>query len=331
MRALIVGLGSIGRRHLANLRRLAPDASIVVWHQYSRPSDRSSAPTQADSEVFSLEHALDTRPEMAVIAGPAPTHVETALALADNGVHLLVEKPISHSLDGVDDLIERCRARQLALLVGYNLRFSASLQEMKRILEAGRIGRVLSIRAEVGGYLPDWRPNSDYRRDVSARSELGGGVLLELSHEIDYVRWLAGDVTGVSARVGRLSDLEIDVEDVAEVILEFASGAIGCIHLDMVQRSPTRTCRVIGSDGTLTWDGITGLAAHYSAATSTWTALCPEQAEDRNESYLAELRHFLDCVDRKAVPLVNGTDGRRVLGIALAARQSSMERRAVNV
>ena len=331
MRVLIAGLGSIGRRHLANLRHLVPDASIVVWHQHSRPSDGPSGSSPADREVFSLERALDTQPHVALITGPATTHIETALALADNGVHLLVEKPISHSLDGVDELIERCRARRLALLVGYNLRFSASVQEMKRILEAGRIGRVLSIRAEVGGYLPDWRPNSDYRRGVSARSELGGGVLLELSHEIDYVRWLAGDVTGVSARVGQLSDLEIDVEDVAEIILEFGSGAIGCIHLDMVQRSPTRTCRVIGSEGTLTWDGITGLAAHYSAATSTWTALCPEQAEDRNDSYLVELRHFLNCVDRTAVPLINGTEGRRVLEIALAAKQSSMERRAVNV
>ena len=331
MRVLIAGLGSIGRRHLANVRLLEPDASITIWHQHSGPSDRNGGTNPGQCDVYSLESALDTRPDVALITGPATTHIETALALADAGVHLLVEKPFSHSLDGVDLLIERCDVRHIALLVGYNLRFSESLQAVKHALDAGQIGRVLSIRAEVGQYLPDWRPDSDYRRGVSARSELGGGALLELSHEIDYVRWLVGDVIEVSARVGHLSDLETDVEDVAEILLGFTNGAIGSVHLDMVQRAPTRTCRVIGSEGTLHWDGLTDRVDLYSSITQTWTVASRPESVDRNDAYVAELRHFFDCAAGTAAPLISGIDGRRVVQIALAARQSSVERRAVHV
>jgi predicted dehydrogenase len=156
-------------------------------------------------------------------------------------------------------------------------------------------------------------------------------VLLELSHEIDYVRWLIGEVREVSARVGHLSDLETDVEDLAEIILEFESGAIGSIHLDMVQRTPVRTCRLIGSEGTLLWDGIANHSSWYSSDSRSWTDLCHAGTLDRNEMYIAELRHFLECVRGLATPTVSGEDGRRVLQIALAARRSSIDRRAVTV
>lgn len=332
MKALIVGLGSIGRRHLANLTQLLPGAEITVWHQHSsradHPGDASDGPVR---HVFSLDDALAAGPQCAVIAGPSTGHVATAQALADHNVHVLIEKPLSDRRQGVERLLGKCRAKNLVLLVAYNYRFYPPLQKMRQAILEGSIGRVLSVRAEVGQYLPDWRPAADYRRGVTARRELGGGVLLELSHEIDYVRWLAGEITEVSARVGRLSDLEIDVEDTAELTLGFGSGAIGSVHLDMVQRAPTRACKVVGTEGTLAWDGPTHGVRWYSAASGEWTDLCAPVARDRNESYLAELAHFLDCVRGAAIPAVTGEDGLRVLDIVLAARQSSSDRRVVTV
>lgn len=328
MRALIVGLGSMGRRHLSNLKQIDPGALVTAWRHSREIGAADVAP--ADRTVFGFDEALETRPRFALITGPASVHVEQALALADRDVHLLIEKPLSNRLDGVDMLIDRCRQRNVSLLVGYNFRFYQPLQAMKRALEDGRIGRVLSVRAEVAQYLPDWRPG-DYRRTVTAQSRLGGGVLLELSHEIDYVRWLVGEIADVSARVGRLSDLETDVEDVAEVVLTFENGAIGSIHLDMVQRSPVRVCRVVGSEGTLLWDGMRHEVQWFCARTGCWTDLVAASDVNRNEMYMAELRHFLDCVEGVASPLVNGEDGRRVLEVILAARQSSDEGRVVRV
>ncbi len=332
MSALIVGLGSIGRRHLSNLTQLEPDLNVTVWHQHSSPNDHAADyAARPVHHVFNVRDALKAKPRFALITGPASVHVETALELAGRDIHLLIEKPLSNRLEGIDLLVALCREKKCALLVGYNYRFYPPLQAMRQAIDDGRIGRVLSVRAEVGQYLADWRPGVDYRQTVSARSELGGGALLELSHEIDYVRWLAGEITEVSARIGHVSDLELDVEDTAEITLAFASGAIGSIHLDMVQRAPTRTCKVIGTTGTLIWDGIRHHVRLYSSETSQWADVSAPSVRDRNESYRAELRHFLDCVAGKATPAVTGEEGRRVLQIVLAARRSAMDCRVVTV
>lgn len=328
MRVLLVGFGSIGRRHLANLKTVEPDASITVWRQHTRPPD---AETDSPHTVYSLEDALKTKPHAAVVTGPASRHIETALELARHGIHLLVEKPLSNKIADIDVLLETCRSKRLTLLVGYNFRFHQPLLTIKKAIEENRIGRVLAFRAEMGRYLPDWRPASDYREGVSAKAALGGGVLFELSHEVDYARWLVGEITDVSARVGRVSELEVDVEDTAEMNFEFENGALGNIHLDMIDRAPIRSCRIVGSEGTLSWNGITQQASCYSAASGIWTDLCTLDAANFNDMYVAELRHLFDCARGVATPAVTGEDGRRVVQITLAAKQSSLERRAVVV
>src|ERR1022692_1277640 len=291
MNVLIVGLGSIGRRHLANLRLLLPEARIVVWRTRS---DSQEVPRGADCVVFSLDAALAAKPTAAIVATPAPLHVATATALAHQGIHLFIEKPLSHNLDQVDELIRLCEQKHLSLMVGYCLRFSPSLQLLRAAVTQTRIGRVLSLRAEVGQFLPTWRPGSDYRTGVSGRADLGGGVIFELSHELDYVRWIGGEIRCVYAEMGNLSDLDVNVEDVAEILARFDSGAIGSIHLDMVQQPKTRSCRIIGTAGTLTWDGSCGAVRLYSADEQAWVDL--GAGDGGKDMYIAELRHFLDCV-----------------------------------
>lgn len=331
MRALIVGLGSIGGGHLTNLRLVEPDAHITVWHQRSKLHDTTDVTTVADEVVYQLEDALETKPDMAMITNPASIHIETGVALARRGIHLFIEKPLSNTLDGVDELLDLCRKRALVLMVGYNFHFYQPLQVMRQALSDGRIGRIIGLRAEVGQFLPEWRPGRDYRQCVSSRRDLGGGVVLELSHELDYVRWLMGEVKTVSAQIGHFSDLDVDVEDTAEIILQFYNGVMGSVHLDMVQRPAIRTCRIVGTEGTLTWDGIGHCVALYSAATDMWSDLYRDEIADHNEMYIAELRHFLDCVKGNGVPIVTGEDGRRVLEIALAVKQSSRDKRVVEL
>lgn len=331
MNILVVGLGSIGRRHLVNFNLIEPNAHLTVLRPHSKPQDGTSVPLIAQEVVYTLDEALMSKPDIALIACPASLHVEMGLALAQHGIHIFIEKPLSNRLDGVDELLNVCRQHSVVLMVGYNFRFYRPLQLMREALIEGRIGRVISVRAEVGQYLPDWRPSRDYRHSVSAKRELGGGAVLELSHELHYVRWLVGEVKAVSAQVGRLSDLEIDVEDTAEIVLHFENEAIGSIHLDMVQRAATRTCRIIGTEGTMTWDWASHQVRLFSAATGEWLDLHPAQAIDRNQMYLAELRHFIDCVRVNRKPLVSGEDGRRVLEIALAVKQSAEEQRVVKL
>jgi predicted dehydrogenase len=331
MKVLIAGFGSIGSRHLKNLFAIDNSCNVVIWHQQSKPKAVTDDFSSAVQRVYCLEEALDIRPDVALITGPASTHVETGLALAKHDIHLFIEKPLSDRMDSVKKLLNECRQRHLVLMVGYNFRFYEPLQTVEKALRKQKIGRVLSIRAEAGQYLPDWRPARDYRQSVSARRNLGGGVLLELSHEFDYLCWLLADVETVWAHTDRLSDLDVDVEDIAEVILQFRNGAVGSVHLDMVQRTATRTCRIIGTEGTITWDGATHRVRLYSTAVDKWADLHPAERIDPNDMYVAELKHFFDCVAGRDTPVVNGEAGRRALQIALAARQSSEEKRVVKL
>lgn len=322
-RVLVVGLGSIGRRHLRLARELLPHADIrVLRHQAC-----DSTPEYADGCFSRIEQALDFAPQIAVIASPATFHLDVARSLARAGVHLLVEKPLAASLDGIPLLLESCRAQGLVLLTGYNLRFLPSLQQFRSQLKEQRIGRVLSVRCEIGQYLPSWRPDADYRQGVSARQELGGGALLELSHELDYLRWIFGEVDWVKATLSRQSGLEIDVEDTAHLILGFVPKddgrrLIGTLNMDFIRHDAVRLCVAIGEDGSLRWNGLTGVVEHLDAGSKDWREIFRHQHQ-RDESYRAEWQHFLACVREQSAPLVSGEDGFRVMQIIEAARQAS--------
>lgn len=331
MKILIVGLGSIGRRHLRNLKKIAPEAEIGVWRQQSQHPDLGDLAPAVSQVFFAEQDALAWGATAALITNPAPLHVGTGLLLAEAGSHLFVEKPFSHSLEQAGDLIELCRQRALVLMVGYGFRFYPPLQRVKALLDEGRIGRPLFLRSEVGQYLPDWRPGRDYRLSVSARSDMGGGALLELSHELDCARWLMGEVDSVSAMVGRLGDLEIDVEDYAEVALRFASGAMGNVHLDMVQRPPTRTCRITGTDGTIAWDLDGHRVRVFDARAKERDEVGAMSSFDFNQVYQNELEHFLACVEGRAIPPVCGEGAYRVIEMVLAAKRSSFTRTEVRL
>jgi predicted dehydrogenase len=323
-RLLVVGLGSIGRRHARLARSILPNLQIVALRH--RDTGNASEPG-IDHCVATLADALAFRPQAAVIANPATHHLDAAMSLARAGIHLLIEKPISDAPRGVSELIEECRGRGLALMTGYNLRFSPSLRRFHEFLKERRVGRILSVRAEVGQFLPSWRPGSDYRQTVSAQTKLGGGVLLELSHEIDYLRWLFGEVEWVGAVECRVSGLEIDVEDTAHVVLGFADATrqapiIAALSMDFVRHDATRWCTAIGEAGTLRWDGIAGTVEVYERDAGGWKSLFVQQHHG-DDSYLAEWHHFMRCVVDGSAPLVSGCDGLAVLRIIEAARAAS--------
>lgn len=322
-RILIVGLGSIGQRHLRLARDLLPKADIrVLRHQAG-----SAVPAIANGGFSRIDDAIAFAPQIAVIASPAPFHIATAQALAEVGVHLLIEKPLSASLDGVAQLLGTCHQQGTVLLTGYNLRFLPSLQCFRDLLGEHVIGKILSVRCEIGQYLPSWRPDSDYRQGVSARQELGGGALLELSHELDYLRWILGEVEWVKATLSRQSSLALDVEDTAHLTLGFVPAVngyqlIGTVNLDFIRHDTTRLCTAIGENGSLRWNGLTGEVALYEAGAKEWRELF-SHPHQRDDSYLAEWQNFIDCVNEHKAPLITGEDGLKVLQIIEAARISA--------
>lgn len=324
-RVLIVGLGSIGRRHLALTRHLLPSADIRVL----RRETGAESPPEANGVLTSLSEAVAFTPQFSIVANPAPFHLPVALALAEAGSHLLVEKPVSHSSTGVADLMALMASRKLRLQVAYNLRFLTSLQWFKQFLLDRRIGDVHSIRCEVGQYLPDWRPGQDYRGTVSAQRALGGGVLLELSHEIDYLRWIFGDIAWVQATLLQQGALGIDVEDSAHMLMGFVGQAgkrppVANVTLDFIRRDTTRYCLAVGSEGSVRWDGVAGKVQHFSTETGAWSEVF-SHIPGRNDTYRMQIESMLAGIATGEPPLVGGADGLAVMNVIDAIRLSSTD------
>ncbi len=320
---MVVGSGSIGERHLRNLRSLGE----LDLHAVD-PADaaRSRAEALGATTHRSLDSALAVRPRAVLICTPPVDHIRSARAALSAGAHVFIEKPISHDLEGVAAAIQEAASRKLVLAVGYNLRAHPGLRKVKDLIGSGVIGRLLSIRAEFGQDLASWRPARDYRETYSARDALGGGILLDASHEIDYVRWLAGEIRDVAAVTGRLSSLEIDVEDIAALVMTLTSGALAEIHLDCIQVGYARSCKVIGSAGTVVWDWHDGVELLTAKARERFAI-----DADANAMYVEELRQFLSSVDGGGAPLVSGEDGRRVLEVVVAAKRSAAEHRTIGL
>ncbi len=322
-RVLIVGLGSIGRRHLRLARQLLPQADIRIL----RHRAEEQIPHSTDGVFSRLEDAISFAPRLAVIANPAPFHIPVAQPLARAGAHLLVEKPISDSLLGVPELLETCRQNGASLHIGYNLRFNSALMCFNKLLKQGRVGRVMSVRCEVGQFLPDWRTGVDYRQSVSARRVLGGGVLLELSHELDYLQWIFGEVEWVRAHLSRQSNLELDVEDTAHICLGFKptiahQELIAVAQLDFIRQDTTRYCLAIGEAGTLRWDGVSGSVDLYRQGGKEWERIFYNE-ERGDESYLAQLNNLIYCAENHLMEVSSGEDALKVMEIIEAARISA--------
>lgn len=320
---LLVGLGSIGTRHLRLAREQFPNADIRIL----RHKSEKTLPEFSNGCFTAIKEVVEFSPQIAIITNPATLHIAIAQPLAEIGVHLLIEKPLAASREGITHLIDTCKERNAILMVGYNLRFSASLQFFRELLRQGAIGEFLSVRCEVGQFLPSWRPDKDYRQVVSAKQELGGGALLELSHELDYLRWIFGDIDWVRATLSRQSGLEIDVEDSAHLTVGFLPSnnehqLVGTINLDFIRHDQTRSCTVIGENGSLQWNGLTGEVKVFEENSTAWKTLFDQQPQ-ADDTYVAEWQDFLHCVSEKNVPTITGEDGLRVVEIIEAARLSA--------
>lgn len=324
---LVVGCGSIGSRHLRNLASLGL-APLLTYDVDTDRSARAAAAVGA-MPIAALEDAPEL--EAAFICTPTSRHLAPARAALERGAHLFIEKPIADALEGVPELLDEAERRQRAVMVGFNLRFHPSLQRMKQLLADGSIGRVLGARIQFGQYLPDWHPWEDYREGYSANRALGGGIILDAVHEFDYAWWLLGEVRAVAGTAGITGTLEIDAEDIGAFVLRHEGGAVSEIHLDYLQRVYARSCKIIGAEGTLHWNWNRRAVRCYRALTETWEEFPEPRGYDVNETYLQEVRLFLTAVREGAEVPIDGQAGRRVLEIALAAKEAAATGRTVTL
>jgi predicted dehydrogenase len=329
MRALVIGGGSIGKRHLQNLKLLGVnDLALVEPSEERRKTLTSSGLAVGFSD---LSEAFSWNPTFAVVATPPFLHAAQALELASRGIHLFIEKPLSHSPAGLRELRMEVAARKLITLVGCNMRFHPGPLKVKALLEQNVLGPLLFARLHAGSYMANWRPGTDYRKGYGANASMGGGCLLDGIHEIDLAYWYLGTISDVFCRAEKLSSLEIDVEDVAILVCRHSRGIFSEIHLDYVQRSYERGCQITGEQGSLFWDFRETKVRWYDCATNAWQVFEAPKGWEANQMYLDEMAHYLDCLRQNRPTLCPVAEAERVTRIVFAAKQSSRSDRMERV
>ena len=335
MRIIFAGLGSIGQRHLRNLRQIwGGNAEFLAYRSVGQDikiSEDGTAQSGIDlekayniREFANYKEALEQNPDAAFITCPTGLHIPMALTAARHNCHLFIEKPLSDSMEEIEELIKIVKEKSLITLVGYQLRFHPCLKFVRQLIEEGKIGRILSAHIEFGEYLPGAHPYEDYRQGYAARSDLGGGALLSLSHELDNACWLFGMPRKLFALGGKLSSLEMDVDDTGSILMECMMGDKALpvhIHLDFVQRPPSRKYTIIGEEGKILWDYFSNCVNFYTVEKGQWESSRFDGFQ-RNEMFINEVKHFIACLEGKEKPVVDIDEGMKSLRIALAAKRS---------
>jgi predicted dehydrogenase len=329
MRGLVVGGGSIGRRHLQNVKLLGVDRLAVVE---TDPERRTALASELKIDSFEdLNAGLNWSPDFVIVATPTHLHGEQTLAILEKGLPVFVEKPLCHTptlLQKISDSVER---RRVVSLVGCNMRFHPGPAQVKELLDQNRIGRILFARLQAGSYLPAWRPAQDYRTNYAAHEETGGGCILDCIHEIDLAVWYSGNVQSVLCLCGKLSSLEIKTEDVAAMVCRHESGALSEIHLDYVQRTYQRDCQIVGEQGSIFWAFDHGRVRWFDAGRGEWTVFSQPPNWDVNQMYVDEMKHFLECVREGRSTVLPIPEAISVMRTAFAAKASACQGKLIEV
>src|SRR5215211_7410024 len=331
MKVLIAGLGSIGRRYVRNLIALGEKNIVLLrTRKGTLPDDELAGyPVETDLTEALQKH----KPDAAIVANPTSLHLDVAIPAAQAGCHLLLEKPVSHSLERFDVLRTTAAKSGGKILVGFQFRYHPTLNKARELIQANTLGQILTVHAHWGEYLPQWHPWEDYRQGYAARADLGGGVIVTLTHPLDYLRYLLGEVESLWSFNGHSSPLEVDVEDVAEIGLRFANGAVGGMHVNYFQRPPVHRLEIVGTHGTLRWDNADGILHHYEMTlpfgsfsdnppSPIMGSVPPPEGFERNQLFVAQTRHFIEVVRGAEDPVCSLEDGIMALRLALAASKS---------
>lgn len=282
-------MGSIGYRHIKNVKKLLPKVEIAALRSQKNTINHEF--TQIiDHEFYNISDAKSFTPDMIFITNPTFLHVETSLEFTNIVPGIFIEKPISDRLDKVQKLIDYNESS--IIHVACPLRFHPTIKFLKDYLKNRH--KILNIRLSSGSYLPEWRPGQDYRKLYCARKEFGGGVSLDLIHEIDYLRWIFGNIKEGYFGSSKVSDLDINSEDISYSIFKLESGGICELHLDYFRRLPERKIEVSTDNELIVADLI-----------DSSIKICNSDGEKvinqdfvRNDMYVEELIYFLNCVKK---------------------------------
>ncbi len=322
-KVLVIGCGSIGTRHARILKSIVPCIIFAF-----RPVLHRSRAHFAEGILSDWGRVQKEKIDFAVIANPSALHMRPALSLAQLGIPFLIEKPVSTSLEHTKKLADAVHSKQIPVLVGFNLRYHILYRKLKHLIASKTLGIPLFFSAETGYFLPYWR-NDDYRKSYSAQKLLGGGVIFDLTHELDMAVDLFGPVSAVSCMKGKISNLQIQTEDIAEISLRHKNKRFSHIHVDYLQKKYTRRFKVVCERGEIVWDYAQGCINVFRGKT-TGTVAQPADYH-RDETFYRQAKHWLSVFRGKEDPECSLAQGIYVSAVAIAAHRSAEQKKWVTV
>jgi predicted dehydrogenase len=327
LKALVVGYGSIGKRHIENLSKYK-NIQILVCTQ--RKNDYFLKKRKC--KIFnSIESSLKEGPDIALITNESSNHIFTCIKLAKKNIDLFIEKPLSNSIKKVDELTNIVKKKKLITQMGFPLRFHPCLKEIRKIILEKNLGDIIFINIQNGSYLPDWHLGEDYRKNYAARDDLGGGVLFTSTHELDYLSWIFGNVSEVFSITGKYSNLEIKSDDLSTILMKFKNNVIAEIHLDFFQKPKIRDCKIVGTKGVIYWNFDQNIIRYFDFKNEKWVNRLKLNKYNNNSMYEEELKHFLNCVKKRQKSINDIFEGKKNIEIALAIKKSSKVKRMVKI
>ena len=309
----VIGLGSIGLRHARNLHKLGH--RVLGFDPSPQARQQFVIETGGDTAE---RHSVLSRADAVVVASPSRVHLQDLADTIAAGKPALVEKPLGHSAEVANAILQRAERAGLVVAVVQNLRFRVAVMRVRELLGAGRIGRPIWANFECGSWLPDWRPCTDYRQGYAADRETGG-VIFDNIHEIDLAVHLLGPAELCAAVASRTGLLDIASEDMADIVLEHEDGCQTRIHIDFVTRPRRRCFTITGTGGVMSVDLRTGILSIIDADDSKTAD--ETVGFDVNAEYVAVIEDFLNAVRTGAPPACPANEALIVLQIACAARR----------
>lgn len=313
MKFLVVGCGSIGKRHIKNLISMGYKDVVGCDADQERLNQIKTELGAKISNDYS-KSLKDT--DAVLVCTPNHLHTRFAVEALKEGKHVFIEKPMSHELKGLDEIKRLSKEKNLVVQIGCNLRHHSLLKQTKKQLETNKIGKIKEVRIEFGSYFPSWRPGQDHLKNFGSHKSMGGGIILDDIHEIDYAIWLFGEIKNISCKAQKLGDVTIDTEDTADLEMETKTGTKIRMHMDYLQKEPKRVFKITGEKGTIQGDLNKGENG---------------QKFDYNPTYIDEMKEFIECIQKNKKPGVSYEEGLYDLKVALAAKKSAEEGKVITI
>ncbi|MDR3128041.1 MAG: Gfo/Idh/MocA family oxidoreductase [Bifidobacteriaceae bacterium] len=344
MKILFIGLGSIGQRHLRNIIQLLPTLPEILAVRRIKKVPFLNEKMEINGttedlinkynilEFENIDLALNNNPDLVYITNPSIFHITNAKLAMKNNCSIFIEKPLSSNWEGVEDLLNTNSKNKNRTLIGYQFRFHPAMKEIKSILEKKLIGNLVSANFVNGEYLPFWHPYEDYRQSYAARNDLGGGALVTQIHEFDLAAWFFGPPESIYAVGGKLSDLDINVEDSVIILMRYlynSSSIPVSIQLDYLRYPSERSVSIVGDRGTIYWNSECNdliVTDNKRLTKNIFSYL----NFSRNKMFIDLTKHFLEVNSGSISPIVSIKEAAISLKMALAAKHSILARCEVN-